>query len=400
MRTKVEFENGRGDKLAALHEVPAGDLKGWVLFAHCFTCSKDLNSVTQISHSLQSQGFGVLRFDFTGLGQSGGDFGNTNFSSNVEDLLMAAEFLRQHHEAPKLIVGHSLGGAAVLVAAGQIPEVQAVATIGAPSDVEHVAHLFEDKIEDIEKDGQAKVILGGRPFTIKKSFIDDLNTQNVLSRVEKLNRPLMIFHSPIDNIVSIEHAKEIYNAAKHPKSFVSLDNADHLLLKPADARYVGTVLGAWASRYVKYDKDAIKPLTEGHVLVEETGIPFQQKIRAGAHQFVADEPPSVGGKDTGPTPYDLLLAGLGACTSMTLRMYARHKGIPLETISVELNHAKVHAKDCEDCESKTGMIDEINRTISVTGDLTSEQREKLLTIADKCPVHRTLENEIKIRTKF
>ena len=398
---KVEFSNGRGDTLAARLELPAGDPTATALFAHCFTCSKDVAAASRISRGLREQGWAVLRFDFTGLGNSEGDFANTNFSSNVSDLVHAAEYLREEHEAPQLLVGHSLGGAAVLTAAAKISEVRAVATIGAPSAPQHVEHLFSDRREEIEAQGSAEVDLAGRKFRIEKQFLDDLAGQDLESLVGQLKPALLVFHSPIDQTVSVDHARALYQAAKHPKSFVSLDGADHLLTNPKDSRYVAEVLAVWAKRYVVPNETANAPaeLDPGVVEVVPSFGKFGHSIRAGNHTWIGDEPTSVGGDDKGPTPYDFLLAALGTCTAMTLRMYADRKEWPFEGARVLLSHDRIHAKDCEECESETGRVDRITRKIEVRGDLTEEQRARLMEIADRCPVHRTLENEIIIPTE-
>jgi len=319
----------------------------------------------------------------------------------VEDLVAAADHLRTDFKAPKILIGHSLGGAAVLAAAGKIDEVKAVATIGAPADPAHVAHLFEKQIDDIEADGEATVTLMGRSFTVKKSFLDDIAQQKQTERIASLKKALLVMHSPMDEIVGIENAGLIFTAAKHPKSFISLDNADHLITRREDAVYAADVLAAWAGRWA--GRKAVElpegDTREGTVTVAQSpGFKYRQVIAAGSHPLIADEPKQAGGNDSGPTPYDLLVAGLGACTSMTIRMYADHKGIPLESIRVELEHDKIHAADCEDCEAGTDRIDRITRKISLSGALSPEQRKKILEIADKCPVHRTLHSRVLIET--
>jgi putative redox protein len=301
------------------------------------------------------------------------------------------------------LIGHSLGGAAVLAAAGAIPETMAVATLNAPSDPAHVTHLFEEAVPEIESRGEMDVMLVGRKFKIKRQFLEDIAEQNVLRQVAALRKPLMIFHSPLDAVVGIDHAGRIYQAAKHPKSFVSLDKADHMLSREADAAYVASVLTAWASRYLRDEPVAREAAPEtGAVRVTESGEGvFTQDVRVGSHRLKADEPASVqGGRDLGPSPYDYLLAGLGACTAMTLRMYANLKKLSLERVTVELSHAKIHARDCEECETAEGRLDNIDRTIHLEGELDEAQRTRLLEIADKCPVHRTLHSEVQIRTRL
>ncbi len=400
---KIEFPGSRGASLAARLDIPDGELRACALFAHCFTCSKETLAATRISAALAGNGFAVLRFDFTGLGGSGGDFANTDFSSNVADLVAAADYLRREHGAPSLLIGHSLGGAAVLAAAAQVPEVRAVATIGAPADPAHVAHLFAAARTEIEAQGEAEVEIAGRTFRIRKEFLDDIESTRLDRAIGGLRRALLIFHSPVDRIVGIENAERIYRAAKHPKSFVSLDRADHMLGDKADAAWVADVLAAWSQRYLEAAAETAPAEDdgEGRVLVEETGEGrFVQRIRSGRHVLVADEPRSVGGDDRGPGPYDLLLAALGACTSMTLRMYAEHKKLPLQGVSVNLRHDKIHASDCADCETREGKIDVIEREIALEGPLDDAQRGRLLEIADRCPVHRTLHSEVKVRSRL
>lgn len=403
---KLQFPGYSGELLAARLDSPDGAPRAFALFAHCFTCSKDIVVASRISASLVAQGFAVLRFDFTGLGMSDGEFANTNFTSNVADLVKAADYLREHHAAPVLLIGHSLGGAAVLAAASEIDEVKAVATIGAPAEPLHVRKQLGDKVDQIKTHGQLEVQLGGRPFTIQKQFLDDLEANTIRERVQNLGRALLVMHSPIDEIVDIDNARQLYVAAKHPKSFISLDDADHLLRKRRDAEYAASVLAAWAWRYLPEAPPSLATtdgdtLAEGQVEVAETGAgPFANEVRAGRHRLRADEPTRLGGTDTGPTPYDFLLASLGACTVMTLRMYAQRKQLRLDKVSVQLSHQRVHAEDCADCESSDGQIAEIQRVIRLQGELTEDERARLLEIADKCPVHRTLEGEIKVRSRL
>ena len=404
---KVSFEGSQGQQLAARLDLPGSAPRAYVLWAHCFTCTKDIFAASQVAKRLTESGFAVLRFDFTGLGASEGEFANTNFTSNVDDLVAAADFLRAEHKPPALLIGHSLGGAAVLAAAERIPDAVGVCTIGAPADPGHVSHLFTDAISDIQAEGEAEVLLAGRPFRIKKQFLDDLGSQSLDSRLGKLGKALLVMHAPTDATVGIENAGAIFGAAKHPKSFVSLDSADHLLTRKPDAVYAADMIAAWASRFLdrrERDRAGFDPARaqEGEVTVAETGTGrFSQWVSVGGrHVLKADEPPGLGGADEGPTPYDYLLSALGACKSMTVRMYANRKGIPLDRVAVSLRHDKIHAEDCEDCETKKGKIDQIDVDIEITGDLDADTRQRLFEIADKCPVHRTLHGEIKIASKL
>ncbi len=377
--------------------------RAFALFAHCFTCTKDIFAASRIAEALSARGIAVLRFDFTGLGHSDGEFGNTHFSSNVQDLLLAADYLRREHEAPRIVIGHSLGGAAVLAAAGELPEAVAVATIGAPAEPAHVQHLFQAARPEIEAAGEAEVLIAGRPFRIKKAFLDDIEEQKLGSRIAGLRKALLVLHAPGDQTVGIDNASKIFMAAKHPKSFVSLDDADHLLSNRRDAVYAAEVLSSWVSRYLGDDnleRPALKA-GDGTVRVRETGEGlFVQEIAAGGHPLRADEPVSYGGLNSGPSPYDYVLAGLGACTAMTLRLYAQRKKLPMQGVEVLLTHSKIHAVDCAECESKSGKIDRMERKIKLQGPLDAAQRQKLLEIADKCPVHRTLESEVEVVTEM
>jgi len=397
---RFDFLNAQGQTLAALLDLPAEAARAYALFAHCFTCGKDVHAARRIAEALTTLGIAVLRFDFTGLGASEGEFANTTFSSNVADLVAAANALRERRRAPAILIGHSLGGAAVLAAASQVPETRAVVTIAAPSDPAHVTGLFKDRLDEIKAGGEVAVTLAGREFRISRSFVDDLAEQSLFERVGNLRKALLLFHSPSDDTVGIENASRIFAAAKHPKSFVSLAGADHLLSKRSDAAYVAGVIRAWAERYLDMAEVMPEaPEDASLVVVRETGRGrLQQEITVGRHRFLADEPVAVGGLDSGPGPYDLLLAGLGACTAMTLRLYAERKALPLEGAVVRLRHGRVHVADCETCETKEGMIDRIERVIALRGDLDAEQRRRLMEIADKCPVHRTLTSEIDIRT--
>jgi putative redox protein len=400
---RFQFEGSEGQQLAAALDTPNGPARAYALFAHCFTCGKDVLAAKRIAVALSAKGIAVLRFDFTGLGSSEGDFANSTFSSNVADLVRAADHLRKTFEAPALLIGHSLGGAAVLAAASQILEANAVVTIAAPSDPTHVMGQFADSIEKIRKDGQAEVSLAGRPFTIKREFLDDIAEHGLMAHIAGLHKALLVMHAPTDDTVGIDNATRIFVTAKHPKSFVSLAGADHLLSNRRDSAYVADVIAAWASRYL----DAAAPEeavdlgdAPRNVVVQETGnSKFQQSVSAGPHRLLADEPKAAGGDDTGLSPYDFVLAGLGACTSMTMRLYADRKSLPLTRTTVTLRHSKIYAQDCAECETRDGMLDQIERVIAMEGALSSEQRERLMEIADKCPVHRTLTSEIHIVTR-
>jgi uncharacterized OsmC-like protein/fermentation-respiration switch protein FrsA (DUF1100 family) len=400
---RFQFTGEGGHQLAAALELPDGEPAAYALFAHCFTCGKDTLAAKRIAVALAAKGIAVLRFDFTGLGSSEGDFANSTFSSNVADLVRAADHLRGVRKAPWILIGHSLGGAAILAAAGQIPEARAVATIAAPSDPAHVTGLFKAHLDDIRAQGEVEVSLAGRPFRIKREFLEDIAEHELMSDVTGLHKALLVMHSPVDDTVGIDNATKIFVAARHPKSFVSLDHADHLLSKPADALYAADVIAAWAGRYIDTAKPAKAmdlPEAPRQVVVQETRkSKFNQSIIVGPHHLVADEPVAAGGEDAGPGPYDFLLAGLGACTSMTMRLYADRKSMPLDRVTVTLKHSKIYAKDCAECDTREGMLDQIERDITIDGALDAEQRKKLMEIADKCPVHRTLTSEIRIVTK-
>jgi putative redox protein len=400
---RFQFTGEGGHQLAAALELPDGEPAAYALFAHCFTCGKDTLAAKRISVALAATGIAVLRFDFTGLGSSEGDFANSTFTSNVADLVRAADHLRQLRTAPTILIGHSLGGAAILAAAGRIPEAKAVVTIAAPSDPAHVTGLFSEQLDSIRAQGEVEVSLAGRPFRIKREFLDDIAEQELMKDITGLHKALLVMQSPVDDTVGIDNATKIFVAARHPKSFVSLDHADHLLTKPADALYAADVIAAWASRYIDTAKPAkAMDLAEEprKVVVQETRkSKFNQAITVGPHHLVADEPVAAGGEDAGPGPYDFLLAGLGACTSMTMRLYADRKSLPLDRVTVTLKHSKIYAKDCAECETRDGMLDQIERDIAIDGALDAEQRKKLMEIADKCPVPRTLTSEIRIVTK-
>ena len=402
-RIKLEFPGTDGLTMAGLLEMPESNPHSFALFAHCFTCGKDVVSASRIARALVARGYAVLRFDFTGLGSSDGDFANSNFSSNVNDLVLAADFLRENYRAPSLLIGHSLGGAAVLAAAHAMEEVKGVVTIGAPSDPKHVVKQFDCNVDEINDAGVAEVQLAGRPFTIKKQFLDDLADQYQTEKIASLKKALLVFHSPVDATVSISEAEKIYRSAKHPKSFVSLDNADHLLTRTEDAEYVATIIAAWATRYIDEPGNIEKQtsaVTAGHVMVAEKNKQFTRTVISDSHVWLADEPTAVGGADLGPDPYEHLLAALGTCTSMTIRMYANHKKLSLDDVTVTLSHDRQYIDDCEGCDEKPQKIEVINRTVTLVGDLSEQERQRLLEIADRCPVHRSLKSDLEIRTQL
>ena len=394
---KLTFTGHAGDTLAARLDMPNGPHLATAIFAHCFTCSKDITAARRIAARLSSMGIAVLRFDFTGLGHSEGEFENTSFTSNVDDLMAAYQALGARGMSPSLIIGHSLGGAAVLKAAPMMDSIKAVVTIGAPFDPEHVTHNFANAIPQILDQGVAEVSLGGRPFRIGKNFVEDVSKANLKASIAKLGASLLVLHAPRDATVGVENASDIFLAAKHPKSFVTLDDADHLISRPKDAEYAADVIAAWSKRYLKLESQKTPAAApEGIMRVSEADANgFLQDVQSGPHHILADEPTKFGGTDKGLAPYGLVSAGLGACTSMTIRMYARRKGWPLSSVSVDISHAKEHAADAADPGAK---VDHFDRTIRLEGDLTDEQRERLLEIADKCPVHRTLERASTVTT--
>jgi uncharacterized OsmC-like protein/pimeloyl-ACP methyl ester carboxylesterase len=400
---RFQFTGSEGQQLAAALDTPDGAIHAYALFAHCFTCGKDVLAAKRIATALAAKGIAVLRFDFTGLGSSEGDFANSTFSSNVADLVRAADHLRETRKTPAILIGHSLGGAAILAAAGQIPDAKAIVTIAAPSDPAHVTGLFKERIEDIRKLGKVEVTLAGRPFQIKREFLDDIAEHGLTTHVANLHKALLVMHAPTDDTVSIDNATRIFVAAKHPKSFVSLADADHLLTDRRDAAYVADVIAAWAERYIEpvaTDNGAKAGDAPRKVVVRETrNSKLQNAVSIGPHHLFADEPVAAGGEDSGPGPYDFVLAGLGACTSMTMRLYADRKSFPLERATVTLSHNKIYAKDCAECETKEGMLDQIEVAIGLEGPLDADQRKRILEIADKCPVHRTLTSEIRIVTR-
>lgn len=397
---KVEFTNKNGYKLSAKLELPlAAKPDAYAVFAHVFTGNKSLSATRHISRALTLNGIAVLRFDFTGLGESEGDFSDTNFTSNVEDLLAACRFLRDHYVEPSIIIGHSLGGAASVFAASKVDAIKAVATIGTPSEPEHVMHLLTSKIEDIEATGKANVNIGGREFTIKKQFLDDLRAKNMYDTIRSMNKALLVLHSPQDLVVEIENAAQIYHAAKHPKSFVTLNRADHMLTNKNDAYYVGNMIATWAKRYIVLPTET-RLQTHKQVVAKLGSSGFTTDIMAGKHGIVADESENLGGADFGPSPYELLNAALGACTAMTLQMYARRKKWDLQEVKVHLSFSRSYRDDCEHCDHNERRLEVFDREIEVKGNLDVKQVNRLLEIANKCPVHRTLEASAEVRTRL
>ena len=397
-KINVSFTNSDQKELKGVLELPTNAKpENFILFAHCFTCNKNFHAPTNISRSLASEGFGVLRFDFTGLGESEGDFEDTNFSSNVDDLIAAADFLAKEYVAPSIIIGHSLGGAATLFASKKLDSVKAMVTINAPSNLSHVQKHFESGMDQIEKDGYANIKIGGRRFKIKKHFVEDLRKNEQATALKEIRKSLLIMHSPQDNVVSIDHAEELYRSAWHPKSFVSLNGTDHMLSDEKDSKYAGNVIAAWVTRYIS--KTELPDLETDHEVMANLGPEgFTTQIIAGQHNFLADEPLKAGGNNLGPNPYELLSSGLAACTSMTIQMYARRKKWPVENVETHVSYEKKYSEDCENCEDSKAKIDSFQREISLQGDLDKKQRDRLLEIADKCPVHKTLSAKAQITT--
>lgn len=402
MRTrtrKFDFTNAEGHTLSGRLELPLGVPKAYAIFAHCFTCSKNVAAATRISRALSAKGIATLRFDFTGLGNSDGDFANTNFSSNTQDLMAAYEALSQEYHAPSILVGHSLGGAAVLsLATKNLPDLKAVVTIGAPSDVRHVVHLFEDNLEEIEHQGQAKVQLAGRSFTIKKQFLEDISEKRLLEDLHKVNKSFLVFHGPDDETVELSHGHRIFETLNHPKSFVALDKTDHLVSKPQDSEYIAECIAHWVRKYIPLgtSKDEVE---EGTVVVESIdGFKFAQGVSTTTNEMIMDEPAKLGGDDLGLNPYQTLLASLGGCTAMTVQMYAERKGIPLTKVKVSLTHNKMYFDDCKTCDEKPQKLDHITKHIEIKGTMTPEQEKRIYEIAEMCPVNKTLKSEIVIES--
>jgi putative redox protein len=398
---KTAFDNRRGQRLSAILDRPVDDRPiAYAIFAHCFTCSKTYKAVRHISRALAAEGFAVLSFDFTGLGDSEGDFADTSFTSNVDDVVAAAGFLAETHGAPAVLIGHSLGGAAVMMAASRIPSATAVVTIAAPASLGHLSEILEPARSEVERSGSAEIVLAGRRIRIGRALLEELGEVGMGEAIADLGRAILVMHSPVDTVVGIGNASTIFRNAKHPKSFISLDRADHLLSDPVDSRYAAGVIANWSKKYIPESQEEAKLATseENRVVVRTGAGGFRTEVLANGHPLIADEPISVGGTNTGPSPYELLTAALGACTSMTLRMYADRKGWPLEAAEVRLDHKKIHCEDCAEASGGQPKIDHISRELVLEGALDETQRQRLLEIADRCPVHRTLHSEVKVTT--
>jgi uncharacterized OsmC-like protein/pimeloyl-ACP methyl ester carboxylesterase len=400
---RLRFKNLLDIELGARLDWPdSGTPAAYAVFSHCFTCNKDYKFIRQVSRSLTEHGIAVLCLDFTGLGESGGRFEDSNFSTSVADVIAAARFLADTYQAPALLVGHSLGGTVMLAAAAELPQVRAVATLNAPFEPRHIFHHLSDIAEEIESQGEAEAVIGGKAYRITRQLLHDLRDRHMAEAIRSLDAALLILHAPLDATVGIDNAGRIFEAARHPKSFIALDGADHLLSREADARYAGQLIAAWAARYCEHGagQSAASAPRTGTVSVSIGTENYATEIEVDGHHLVADEPESAGGGNRGPSPYELLGASLGACTCITLRMYAERKGWPLEGVTVRLRHEKVHAGDCADCPDTPGRIDRIGREVELTGPLDAEQRRRLLEIADRCPVHRTLQDRVVIDTRL
>jgi uncharacterized OsmC-like protein/alpha/beta superfamily hydrolase len=371
----LPFEGARGQRLAGRLDLPGGKPRAVVLVAHCFGGGNAGPAADQIARSFTGQAMAVLSLDFARADHSNKRLAVGGFTLDIDDLASAADHLRATIAAPSILVGHSIAGAAVLAIAARVPETRAVVTLATPADAARLADL------------------------------EHIGVQAQLQRIAALRRALLVMHAPGDQVVDIDNARIIFEAARHPKSFVGLDDADHRLTRSADAAHAASVMAAWASRYLPAPagpgngtSPARQPRHDGVVVIESDARPFGQRISVGGHDLAADEPAAIGGADSGPTPYDLLLAGLGACTSITVRMYAERKGWPLRLVTVRLRHRRIHASDCTGCETQTGRLDHIERELQFDGELTAEQRARLLDIAERCPVHRTLHSEVLVST--
>lgn len=402
-RIKLDIQNSKGHKLQAFLELPASQKPQYfAIFAHCFTCSSAVGAARYICKSLTNHGFGVVRFDFTGLGGSEGEFSESHFSANVSDLEAVNAYLKTHYQAPSLMVGHSLGGAAVIVAASKLDNIKAIATVGAPATVGHVKHLFSHGIETVQDKGEAEVNIGGRPFKINKAFVDDFSKTDLPEITKNLRKPILIMHAPSDPIVNIDNAHRLYQAAHQPKSFVSLDNADHLLSKSKDSLYVGNIIGTWAQRYFEPKGHTVLQ-TKGEQLVAHLNIlenQFTTSIQTQKHHFKADAPKSVGGNDFGPSPYDFISAGLAACTVMTLKMYAQRKKWDLQEVYAYITYSKKYSDDLMPDLEKPLQVDHFQKRLKFIGNLDEKKRNRLTEIASKCPVHKTLITHSVVETEL
>lgn len=400
MKTKnLRITNRQGITLNAMLDVPdLGQPRGYAIFAHCFTCSGNFRPVKNISQQLVQLGMGVLRFDFTGLGHSEGEFADSHISANVQDLEDVYRYFQQYYRAPELLIGHSLGGAAAIIGAARLADIKAVATIGTPATVQHTTKHFADQLQGLQEQQDVEVNIGGRPFTINRNFVDQFAQTDLPQVVHELKKPLLILHSPVDAVVDISNAQQLFHQAFHPKSFVSLDQADHLLLKDADSRYAGSVIAGWVQRYL-LPRQLRAVDTKGEQLVahlrpEQDG--FATSLQTSEHAFIADEPASVGGSNLGASPYQYLSGALAACTTMTLKIYARQKKWDLQEVFVYISHNKQHIDDM----GKKTWLDVMDKKIELVGNLSAEQRQKLAEIAAKCPVHKTLLGTVEINTKL
>lgn len=398
MKVDVQIESHSETTLSGVLHVPDDQpVRAYALFAHCFTCTKSIKAAVYISEFLSQHGIATLRYDFMGLGRSQGDFADSNFSTGIQDTLRAAQFLEDNYDPPQLLVGHSFGGTVSLAAAPRLPSVKAVATIGAPASPDHILKAFSDHLDRLESEGHAVIPLAGRNFEFKQTFVDDV--KSYLPDYSALNKALLVMHAPLDETVSIDEATKIFGQARHPKNFVSLDKATHLLSGKDDAAFAADMIASWAGHYITPLPVEAHQHTENGVTVEgRTGGGFYTLAQTGRHRFTMDEPERLGGTDKGPTPYDYLGAALGGCTSMTLNMYARRKKLAVERVSVRVEHDRIHAEDCETCEKSQGKVDRFIRHIEIVGTLSDAERERMMEIADLCPVHKTLENEIRVET--